>query len=116
MKTTKYTKPWIDALRSGDYKQGHTFLHSHDKFCCLGVGLDVMGCEWVEHPRDRGTFAASDSLMSFHVLTPSQLQRLGISRAEMTVLYEANDVLHKSFDEIADAVEAAMQSGGKVKF
>lgn len=31
-------KLWVDALRSGEYKQGRCFLRSKDnRWCCLGV-------------------------------------------------------------------------------
>lgn len=38
---------WVDALRSGDYKQGKHALHnnSEDKYCCLGVLCDLYGRE-----------------------------------------------------------------------
>ena len=33
---------WIDALRSGQYKQGIGFLrNAQDQFCCLGVLCDL---------------------------------------------------------------------------
>ena len=32
---------WLDALRSGDYKQTISTLRYEDKFCCLGVACDV---------------------------------------------------------------------------
>ena len=28
---------WADALESGKYKQGHSYLCRDDRFCCLGV-------------------------------------------------------------------------------
>lgn len=34
-------KLWIDALRSGIYKQGHCLLRMHDLFCCLGVACEI---------------------------------------------------------------------------
>lgn len=34
---------WIPALRSGEYKQGTSYLRDHkDEFCCLGVCVDLM--------------------------------------------------------------------------
>lgn len=33
---------WIEALRSGEYKQGKHSLQKEDKFCCLGVLCKVM--------------------------------------------------------------------------
>lgn len=35
---------WIEALRSGKYKQGLGQLRNHDdEFCCLGVLCDISG-------------------------------------------------------------------------
>lgn len=32
---------WIEALRSGRYKQGKNMLRSGDKLCCLGVLCEI---------------------------------------------------------------------------
>ena len=41
---------WVEALESGDYKQGKTYLRdSEDRYCCLGVACEVMGVEAVRH-------------------------------------------------------------------
>jgi hypothetical protein len=34
-------KLWVEALRSGKYKQGKYHLHTGDKYCCLGVLCDI---------------------------------------------------------------------------
>lgn len=34
-------KLWVDALRSGQYKQGRERLQQHGLFCCLGVLCDL---------------------------------------------------------------------------
>lgn len=34
-------KKWVQALRSGEYKQGKDALRDNDKFCCLGVACEV---------------------------------------------------------------------------
>ena len=39
-------KMWVDALRSGEYKQGQNVLHAYnsvgeERFCCLGVLCDI---------------------------------------------------------------------------
>jgi hypothetical protein len=36
---------WIDALKSGKYKQTHAALRFDDGFCCLGVACDLAGPE-----------------------------------------------------------------------
>jgi hypothetical protein len=32
---------WVEALRSGKYKQGRGFLQRNNEFCCLGVLCEV---------------------------------------------------------------------------
>ncbi len=41
---------WIEALRSGEFKQGTEKLHDpqDDSFCCLGVLCKIMGAEFGE--------------------------------------------------------------------
>ena len=34
---------WIEALRSGKYKQGKGYLKKGDYYCCLGVFCEVIG-------------------------------------------------------------------------
>lgn len=36
-------KKWVDALLSGEYKQGLDYLKDNGRFCCLGVLADVSG-------------------------------------------------------------------------
>lgn len=47
-------KKWVDALRSGKFKQGRKTLNQANKFCCQGVACelfkdDVNG-EWGKNP------------------------------------------------------------------
>lgn len=41
---------WLEALRSGEYQQGHGWLRDGDRFCCLGVLCDLY---IDEHPAAR---------------------------------------------------------------
>ena len=34
-------KIWVDALKSGEYKQGTEYLCAGDRYCCLGVLCDL---------------------------------------------------------------------------
>jgi len=34
-------KRWVEALRSGKYKQGSSFLQKSGSYCCLGVLADI---------------------------------------------------------------------------
>ena len=36
-----HLRRWVEALRSGEYKQGTGRLRSGDEYCCLGVACDV---------------------------------------------------------------------------
>lgn len=36
----------LEALRSGNYQQGHSRLREGDKYCCLGVYCDLKGAKW----------------------------------------------------------------------
>jgi hypothetical protein len=46
--TPELKQRWLDALRSGKYKQGKGALRTgKDHFCCLGVLCDISGAgEW----------------------------------------------------------------------
>lgn len=41
-------KKWVEALRSGDYKQTTRELWSDDGYCCLAVAAKVLGDEAVQ--------------------------------------------------------------------
>jgi hypothetical protein len=40
-KLTPIQQEWVDALRSGKYKQGKGTLRRGDEFCCLGVLCEI---------------------------------------------------------------------------
>jgi hypothetical protein len=42
-KFTPMQLKWLEALESGEYKQGIGHLHQEGKYCCLGVGASVCG-------------------------------------------------------------------------
>ena len=44
-------KKWIEALRSGEYEQGKDELRCMDSFCCIGVGADLFGHDWLSQVR-----------------------------------------------------------------
>ena len=38
---------WVEALRSGKYKQGqHNLRNADNTYCCLGVLCDIEGANW----------------------------------------------------------------------
>lgn len=51
-------KLWVEALRSGKYRQGRNLLHGPDGMCCLGVLCDVAGLPWED--QGDGRYMAGD--------------------------------------------------------
>jgi hypothetical protein len=101
---------WVAALRSGGYKQGKSFLYCsiEDNYCCLGVAGAVAGL-------DKTTMAGESYFSTFKGEVPKgyptflttghrELIRFGNTYADDTLM-QMNDS-GKSFDEIADYIEA----------
>ena len=98
---------WVDALRYGGYKQGKGALKQGDTYCCLGV---LQMC--VDGVVEMDPFVEG---VSMGLPTQKWLDDHGLTMANNpylpTLKYGAacaNDA-GKSFDEIADAIEAAME-------
>lgn len=46
-----FKRKWVEALRSGEYKQGRSSLKQKSgdesyKYCCLGVAAEIAGCKF----------------------------------------------------------------------
>ena len=76
-------KVWLEALRSGKYKQCRYNLRNEDKFCCLGVAGEIFNLSWYD----------------------LIYKKLGLSKSQTGTLIFANDHLEKPFEYIADMVE-----------
>lgn len=92
---------WIEALRSGQYKQGKGQLRDtpSDTYCCLGVLLTV----------------ANEPFLSAVTLKGAQEEKFGISTEQRCKLESMNDGIDErgrqggreyDFSEIADYIEA----------
>ncbi len=112
---------WLKALRSGNYKQGKSVLHSagkrdgNHKYCCLGVLCDLYLKEnkqkWTEFPDDRlgKVFSVSKTSDDTAVLSGKVKRWAGLKESNPTVLdYHSlagiNDDGY-SFKQIADIIE-----------
>jgi len=106
---------WIQALRSGEYKQGTSTLKFQDRFCCLGVLCDLhakeTGNEWNDYPEEG---FRSDYLEDEATLPDAVMDWAGLSEhdpvvrtGESTVCGIAyyNDREKYKFDELADLIE-----------
>lgn len=87
---------WIEALRSGKYKQGRLALRTRDDhFCCLGVLCDVSGVsEW----------ETNSSVYSFNggLSFPPPLLQGQLTPEARDTLMAMNDKYGVSFPDIAD--------------
>lgn len=99
---------WIEALRSGDYRQGEGHLKFNDEvypsYCCLGVLCDVLDpAGWEYRPGFDGfthTFGAKrGDLVGGYVST-----RL-LSKKTQDTLINFNDSEERDFNFIADYIE-----------
>ena len=108
-------KKWVDALRSGKYRQGRMRLRvvdpNGDKFCCLGVRCDMVDPSgWRDEPKE--DFVDGEAtLIRFHgmeMAAPSRslIAKIGGLTRDWLVYASKNDIEDKTFEEIADFVEA----------
>lgn len=110
----EWKRKWVEALRSGDYAQGRSFLKMGDEYCCLGVLCDLMSkdgglvkCE----PPDTGIV---DSCVwrfdgQHDYLPPTAQEIAGLEshnpRVNGEYLALLNDEGGLSFAEISDLIE-----------
>lgn len=114
---------WLAALRSGDYAQGQSCLHSqHDnRFCCLGVLADLLVKEgrgkWSASDTGRAVYVSFDGTSVQSLLPRHTLQIVQVSDFQQNQLARMNDgqradgvveVESKTFNEIADYIEGYM--------
>jgi hypothetical protein len=110
---------WIEALRSGRYKQGTGRLRSfYDEYCCLGVLLDIIDpTRWVQEPL-RYTWNEEGCLLPQEIQTELGLaESITISKFtiknkqiqddEITIysLMCCNDIACYNFNQIASIIE-----------
>ena len=112
-------KMWVEALRSGEYKQGeHTLKNDKGEFCCLGVLCDLYAKEkklknpWREVPyRSSHSFSTSINrgVPPIYVASWAGLYEENPSIQEtdghIHALSTYNDLRNKNFEEIALLIE-----------
>ena len=104
---------WVDALRSGDYKQGQDHLRTNSGFCCLGVLCDLYAkenqLEW-EHSSYKDVYMFQDTVA---FLPLSVIEWSDIADSNPLVNYEPGEICTladlndkgSTFIEIADLIE-----------
>lgn len=123
MKKNPYAiSKWIEALRSGKYKQSQDALHDSDGYCCLGVACDLYlkehpdAAEWTTASADTYRFRFRDRNGKIEYLNLPQLVMswLGVRTpdGEFVDVYGYNRTLAhlndngRSFEEIAQIIES----------
>lgn len=107
---TTNQKLWIEALRSGLYEQsGHALEPYPQKYCCLGVACKVAEAHGVPVIYSEGKLLGGNLLIQ-----PAVFEWVGLrtpdglvdpdnpNKAAITAM---NDILQKSFADIADFIE-----------
>ena len=101
---------WIEALRSGKYKQGQSCLKNTDNaYCCLGVLVHVFeayhGLKFDQKINDSYNAVEFGSFCSKSVPPELVIDWLGITPKHQTLLMNLNDKHGCSFAGIADLLE-----------
>jgi hypothetical protein len=93
---------FLEALRSGKYKQTCNKLHHGNRYCATGVLCDVVDPTGWNGPDRTGRWRYGN-----YDYIPSQrvLNLAGITELQLRDLLSLNDELQKTFPEIADWVE-----------
>lgn len=107
-------KLWVEALRSGEYKQGKKALSSNGGYCCLGVACETYNKHNTPLPTvvdaakrtcyDGEIFYLPTAVVSWLGMKSSDGAYLEGGEDGVTSLADQNDK-GKSFDEIADIIE-----------
>lgn len=96
---------WIEALRSGEYKQCRGKLHKElVGYCCLGVLCDIDSQVTENMQHGIGIFQFEGRFESSYLPTGYR-SKIGLDSQDEANLVHMNDT-NKSFSEIADYIEA----------
>lgn len=106
---------WVDALRSGEYKQAKAALHKtengKDSFCCLGVLCDIA----VKHLVIDEPILWSNRAIGVYtydgvsILLPRRVTHWsGVSQGAESILVGMNDDDENDFEEIAKYIEGEL--------
>jgi hypothetical protein len=107
---------WLEALRSGEYKQATQVLQNRRGYCCLGVLCRAVGAEFQElHSDDDRYYDNVPVLDGINLangddgeLSRSFLRRAGLTEENQTRLIDMNDTEKASFLLIAEYIEKSL--------
>jgi hypothetical protein len=96
---------WLEALRSGNYKQSRLILRGRDGYCCLGVLCDLHpDVDWIRNTSGCAfyPFGVDEGYLGY--LPDKASSWSGLTDEQQNILMIMNDD-SKSFEEIADYIE-----------
>lgn len=115
---------WIDALKSGSYKQGKGTLKRNNMYCCLGVLSCLQGAEWKKDEEDQETYPYyNDVREDFCYLPKAIADKFNMSDKGLHIeVLDDRDVIRTvhlallndngvPFNEIADIIGLALRGG-----
>lgn len=110
----EHRKLWVEALRSGKYRQTDAALRRGDGFCCLGVACDISGLgEWSDTDVDGKVIYRVGEEPAPNYLPKAVVSWLGVAGYNPRVKVDGGtEVLAmmndngSSFTEIADIIES----------
>ena len=102
-------KRWIEALRSGKYKQGKKRLKTlEENYCCLGVLCDIvkdeLGIEWHES-NEYYVISGNAGVLPNDVIDYTGLLSTTLPGNPNRCLEGLNDLYGYTFEQIADVIE-----------
>jgi len=113
-KMSGLTRKWLNALRSGEYKQTSSCLrNSNNEFCCLGVAVDVMAPstwlktidQWGEYSYRKFGDTSTITDDEFNRFVPQYIQSILPFGVSAETLIKLNDEGY-TFAQIADIIES----------
>lgn len=103
---------WLEALRSGEYKQTQKTLYSEGAYCCLGVLCDIIEPDaWTTDQygntrhNDMLNVPSEDFLLRIGLPEDTDIDVDGMPTGVITHLMNLNDRENKNFNQIADWIE-----------
>lgn len=93
---------WMNALRSGEYKQSTGHLRNDYGFCCLGVLCDIFDNQRWIRDNSQGVYEYQGSISG---LSADIKHEVGLWYEPEGKLIDLNDLERRSFHEIAKWIE-----------
>src|SRR6266851_3356391 len=93
---------WLEALKSGEYKQGTCFLYNSnfDTYCCLGVLAKVINIEITDDIKLYQPKKFKQELLSRKIL-----RRLKLSEIAQLILADLNDNSNNFLEKVIPWIE-----------